>query len=64
MDEDVLNAGFQAQFLDFLAQYEIPVDFTALEAVRALNQECLIFFIVGKFYTKDKAKNTIDISVA
>jgi hypothetical protein len=43
MDEDVLNAGFHAQFLDFLANYEIPMDFTALEAVKALNQECSFF---------------------
>ena len=44
MDEDVLNAGFQAQFLDYLSQYEIPMDFTALEAVKALNQVWFVIF--------------------
>lgn len=61
MDEDVLNAGFQAQFLDFLAQYEIPVDFTALEAVRALNQECLIFTLFANFTQKTRQKYHLHI---
>ena len=39
MNEDVLYAGFQAQFFDFLENYETPLDFSPLDAVKVLKEE-------------------------
>ena len=50
MNEDVLYAGFQAQFFDFLENYETPLDFSPLDAVKALNK-AIVFFSSISIYS-------------
>jgi hypothetical protein len=38
MNEDVLYAGFQSRFFDFIEDFKKQLDFTALDAARTLNQ--------------------------
>jgi len=38
MNEDVLYAGFQSRFLDYIEDFKKRLDFTALDAARTLKQ--------------------------